>query len=64
MKKLVAAALAAVAFATADACTGIYVGKKVSVEGNVLIGRTIDSSKAVVGTQTFCLYLLQLCKLQ
>ena len=49
MKKLVAAALAAVAFATADACTGIYVGKKVSVEGNVLIGRTIDSSKAVVG---------------
>ena len=46
---IVAAAAAAVFVTAAEACTGVYVGRKVSVEGNVLIGRTIDSGKAVVG---------------
>lgn len=38
------------------ACTGLYVGRKVSVEGNPLVGRTIDSismmvAKALIVTQ-------------
>lgn len=51
MTKLAAplAAFAAIsAIWTADACTGLYVGRKVSVEGNTLIGRTIDSGDAYV----------------
>ena len=28
---------------TADACTGFYVGKKVSADGSTLIGRTVDT---------------------
>ena len=26
----------------ADACTGLYVGRKVSEDGSVLLGRTVD----------------------
>ena len=28
----------------ADACTGMYAGKKVTTDGSVLIGRTVDFS--------------------
>ena len=41
MKKLVSA-LAAVAAGGAFACTGFYVGKEVSKDGDVLLGRTVD----------------------
>lgn len=45
IKKTLIAALAVVfVHAAAEACTGLYVGKKVSVEGNPLIARTIDSA--------------------
>ena len=39
-------AVTAAAFAagTADACTGMYAGKKVTSDGSVLIGRTVDFS--------------------
>ena len=28
---------------SADACTGFYVGKKVSADGTTMIGRTVDA---------------------
>ena len=31
---------------TADACSGFYVGKKVSKDGSILLGRTIDVGPA------------------
>ena len=42
MKKLMMALMAAAGILAADACTGFYVGKKVSKDGSILLGRTID----------------------
>ena len=43
LKACLAAALAMGA-AAATACTGMYAGRKVSADGTVLIGRTVDTS--------------------
>ena len=40
-------ALAVAAGAAAEACTGFYVGRKVSADGTTVIARTEDSSTAV-----------------
>lgn len=49
IKKITAAVLATAAFAggaSAYACTGVYVGKKVSADGSVMIARTEDMMSA------------------
>ena len=52
MKKLMTAALAlAGGLWAAEACTGFYVGKKVSKDGSIILGRTIDHGQ-VGGSRT------------
>ena len=43
MKRTIGFALVMMAVGTASACTGFYVGKKVSASGETLIGRTVDT---------------------
>lgn len=44
MRRMLACCLAfGLAVGAADACTGFYVGKKVSADGSTLIGRTVDT---------------------
>ena len=44
--KRMALVLAAAAGVAAEACTGFYVGKKVSADGTTIIARTVDSQTA------------------
>ena len=43
-KALIVSVAAIAAASVASACTGVYVGKKVSEDGSVLLCRTVDSS--------------------
>ncbi len=45
-KALVSFAFATYAAAAAVACTGMYAGRKVSSDGTVLIGRTVDTAQS------------------